>query len=166
MDFVNIIFIVLGAFVFLYALIESSIYASLYNDRSVMCPEKFIHKQKAIDVVAIVHSIYFMIFGLSCFVFGLSRFVKFNENIPLHVVFLSSVLCLVDMFLIWYMDKKHYLIKTMFDIKEQWKTEKKISDIHNHEVNVYRGVKRIKMYSKQAFFSSFVNLVITSILAF
>ena len=159
MSFIYFVFTILGACVFLFALIESSIYASLYECRGVMCPEKFIKKEKATDVVAIVHNIYFAIFGASCLIFGLSGYIGFDKQIVFHAVTVSCALSLVDMGLIWYMDKKHDLKNTMIEIMKQWKAEKKISEIHNHEVNMYRDIKYFEQCKGEVYSSVFLNLI-------
>ena len=166
MDFIYFVFTILGVFVFLFALIESSIYASLYECRGVMCPEKFIDKEKATDVVAVVHNIYFAIFGISCLIFGLSGYVDFDKQVVFHAVTVSCALSLIDMFLIWYMDKKHNLKNTMIEIMKQWKTEKKISDIHNHEVNMYRDIKYFEQCKGGVYSSVFLNLIVVILATF
>lgn len=166
MGFIYFIIGMFGLLVFLYAFIESTIYLSLCEDRGVMCPEKFIKKEKATDTVAIVHNLYFAIFGVSCAIFGLSGYADFDKQIVIHAVTISCGLSLVDMLLSWHLEKKHDLKNTMLEIMKQWKTEKKISDIHNHEVNMYRDIKAFEKYKKQTAFSTLVNLIVVILATF
>lgn len=166
MSFVYFMFLLAGTIIFLYAIIESTIHYSLYGDRSVMCPEKFIKKEKATDVIAVVHNLYFTIFGVSCLIFGLNAVTNIDSHIVFNAVIVSCALSLVDMGLAWYVEKKYDLHNTLVEIKNQWKTQKKISDIHNHEVNMYRDIKAFEKYKKQAALSTLVNLVVVILAAF
>ena len=132
MGFVYFAFLLAGTIVFLYSIIESTIYCSLYGDRNVMCPEKFIKKEKATDV---------------------------DFHVAFNIIIVSCFLSLVDMGLMWYFGKKYDLHNTLVEIKKQWKTQKKITDIHNHEVNMYRAIKYFEKYKKQVYLSVFVNFI-------
>lgn len=166
MGFIYFVFLFVGTIVFLYSIVESTIYCSLYGDRSVMCPEKFIKKEKATDIVAIVHNIYLAIFGLSCLVFGLNAVTEVDFHVAINVIIVSCFLSLVDMGLMWYFGKKYDLHNTLLEIKKQWATQKKITDIHNHEVNMYRAIKRFEMYKKQVYLSVLVNFVVVTLATF
>ena len=131
-----------------------------------MCPEKFIQKEKATDIVSVAHHIYFTFFAVSCSVFGLNTITSIDHKLMLDVVTVSCVLSLVDMVLIWYMEKKNDLHKTLLEIKKQWASEKKISDIHNHEVNMYRDIKAFEKYKKQSIFSLVVNIIVVALATF
>ena len=75
-------------------------------------------------------------------------------------------LSLADMGLMWYFGKKYDLHNTLVEIKKQWKTQKKITDIHNHEVNMYRAIKYFEKYKKQVYLSIFVNFIVVIFVTF
>lgn len=166
MGFIYFVFLLVGTIVFLYSIIESTIYCSLYGDRNIMCPEKFVKKEKATDIVAIVHNIYLAIFGLSCLVFGLNAVTEVDFHVAFNIIMVSCFLSLVDMGLMWYFGKKYDLHNTLVEIKKQWKTQKKITDIHNHEVNMYRAIKYFEKYKKQVYLSVFVNFIVVIFVTF
>ena len=68
--------------------------------------------------------------------------------------------------LMWYFEKKYDLHNTLVEIKKQWKTQKKITDIHNHEVNMYRAIKYFEKYKKQVYLSIFVNFIVVIFVTF
>ena len=156
--------IVLGIFVFLYSIIEASIYSSLYFDRAIYCPEKFVIKEKASDIVSIIHYLVLVVFGVSCFLTGYNFIHAVDYNILKNIVLICCGFSVVDVLLMFFVDKKYEIKKTAENIQTQWKTQKKITDEHNHEVNMYRAAKRFEKYKKQSVYSMFVVLILLVIM--
>lgn len=157
----NYFLVLIGIFIFLYSFFDANIYASLFGDRAIYCPEEYKKPEQASDVSAVVHNIYLMLYGAAMVIIGLFDYVSGFISIESFILIVTAVSVFDVVFML--------CIEHVFDmngikekIKEKWKKEKvfKDAELHNHEVNMYRAVNNFQKYKKESCISMGFMLIV------
>ena len=119
-------------------------YIQLYQMEDYYCIERFRKSKKVLDLMTSVYNASWVFFGLNLLV--VSTFaMDFRENLFLAIV-LNTISTLFFLTL-WaaYMLIGHFMKfrDQMNAIKEQWKTQHRISEDNDHEVRNYRLLKLV-----------------------
>lgn len=147
MTFYLILFFI-GGFIFVTSMFNSGSYGALVFDRNYFCPEKYRKVQKATDIISIVHNVAVMAFGAFVMAFSILHVTvlkgsEYNVNLVHSLYRISLILMVVDFVISIYLNYKHKMANVRDEIWNQWETQKVVTKDNDHEVNLYRGCKRI-----------------------
>lgn len=157
----NYFFVFIGIFIFLYSFFDANIYASLFGDRSIYCPEQYKKAEQASDVSAVVHNIYLMLYGAAMVIIGLFEYISGFISMEFFI-FIAMIVSVFDVVFMLFVEHIYNMDGIKESIKEKWKKEKvfKDAELHNHEVNMYRAVNRFQRYKKESCISMGFMLIL------
>lgn len=140
----NISIILLGSFIFLYSFFEVRVWGSLFFDRDVYCIEKYRKLTKETDLVSCFHNITQCIFGFTLLLIGMRRWINQSSiGFVNTMLIVSFVFIVLDILIMEGASRVRHLRELRLSIEQQWKSEKRITPEHDHEVNLYRGLVRV-----------------------
>jgi len=142
-NFVNIIFILWGTYLFFFSLVGAEGNLELLSERNYSCPYKFLPKQKLCDGINAFHDICKSFIGAVLALDGIVHFRGDYGDLLLKAQSIVACLIFVDVIVSQFLYRKKGLFSLMTDIKTQWHTEKKITEEHDDEVRYYRQAKNI-----------------------
>lgn len=145
---IYLILFFIGSFIFVTSMFNCATYGALVFDRNYFCPEKYRKVQKATDIVSIVHNVTGMAFGAFVMAFSILHATvlkggEYNVNLIHSLYRISLILTAIDITVCLYLSYKHKMANVRDEIWKQWDTQKVVTKDNDHEVNLYRGCKRI-----------------------
>lgn len=135
----SIVLICCGAFLFLRELINTRIQLDLFTERWRV-PEAMRPLQKRSDLSLAFGHLSAALFGASLILSVLSHMQDTPAPLALPLSALSILLGINLLEKIVFA-RKERIRERVYEIQEQWHREKHISAQHDHEVNLYRGLK-------------------------
>ncbi len=141
---INILMILIGLSMFLYSFFEISVWGSLFFDRDTYCIEKFRKTTKATDLASCMHNTTKCFFGFTLMLAGLKRWMPMADHTIVHsTLIVSIVLLILDILVVEGISQTKKLRELRSSIERQWHKEKRVSEEHDHEVNIYRATVRV-----------------------
>lgn len=138
-----VIALIIGIGISSYAFFEISMWGGIYFEREYLCVEKFRKKQKLCDAISAFHNL-FMCYGGFLIVLSSLKLLFGITNFDMKIWFIIGfVVTVLDWLMLYIVNKKAGLTIIKENLLKQWHTQKKLTDIHNQEVNLYRGCNRI-----------------------
>ena len=140
----NILMILLGVSTLAYSFLEARVWGCLYCDREAFCIEKYLRATRATDLVSCVHNVVKCAFGLILTLSGLKPWMPLSSVGVVHSVLVAFFALLVlDVLAVEGSSRVFGLRELRTAIERQWRSEKRVSAEHDHEVNAYRGAVRV-----------------------
>lgn len=161
----NILMILLGLSILIYSFLEIRVWGSLYIDRDIYCIEKFRKTTKATDLVSCMHNITKCVFGITLIVVGVERWMTVpNTGIANTLLIVSYVMLVLDIVVVELLTQFSRLRELRSSIERQWHNEKRITQEHDHEVNLYKGIVRVTQRYPRHIITMGVCMIILQIL--
>ena len=134
--------LIIGIGISSYAFFEIVMWGGIYFERQYICIDKFMKPQKFCDAISAIHNLFASYVGFV--VVASSLILLFGRDVDMTVWFIIGFIVMaIDWIMLYIVRKKSDLVMIKNNILTQWHTQKKISDIQNHEVNMYRGCVRV-----------------------
>lgn len=134
----SIILLSIGIFLFLRDLIDTKIDLELYAERWRV-PEEIRHLHGHATLVLALRHFSTAVFGAVLIVLGASRLAEaeVSSSFPVFGMSLMAISLLVTIVFV----RVNCVSERLSAIETKWRKERLISPIHNHEVNLYRGLR-------------------------
>lgn len=140
---VSVVIQMVGVGISLKALFEIGTWSDLYFDRDNYCIEKYRQPQKRCDAISALHNLFVSFFGIVIAYTGVVTMFG-RKDVDLEPWFMGSMIGFIVDGVILFITATRSNIPCIRDqIKEQWKTQKRVTDENDHEVNMYRGAVRV-----------------------
>lgn len=160
----NILMILLGLSMLIYSLFEVRVWGSLYLERDTYCIEKFRKTTKITDLISCLHNTTKCVFGFTLIVVDLKRWMSVpNTGIANIALIICFVMLVLDMLVGELLTQARGLRELRSSIERQWHNEKRITQEHDHEVNLYRGIVRVTQRYPRHIIAMWVSMLILQI---
>lgn len=135
----EIVFAILGAWLFLYNLFETKIYLSILTE-SWRVPEEMRPLQTKADRHCALGHFAHALFGVMLMLFGICRLAGSDADLSPLLYAAGAVMALS---LALSLAFKGRADREIAALRAKWKSQKKFSEEHNHEVNLFRALQEV-----------------------
>lgn len=137
----------------------------LYFDRDIYCIEKYRKMTKITDSVSCFHNITKCVFGIVLFILGIRKGIpESNESVVYTLIIICFAFLVFDMLVLEGIARIKKIDALSLAIEKQWKSEKRVSNEHDHEVNLYKGILRVMRHYPRQIILMGISIIVIHIL--